>query len=792
MLRNYFKTALRQLWKSKLFTAVNLIGLSVGLASIMALLIGVYMYYTTDNMHKDKNRMYFLKTIDKTGEKGYTLTTYPLLGEILRTCPEVEAATHIQQWYSPWLKNGDKELQENTFFVDTGFFKVFSFPLKYGNPEIALKEKYSVVLSDKTARGLFGNINPVGKVIYADDTAQLTVTGVLEPIPANSTLRADVFLTTAFLKNDKDFSGAANWYNGFAVNFLKLKPGASIPLFNTKIDKLVKLNYDKSRNTDIVKAFPFAKFKDEGDAITKIIIKGSIATAGFILLIVLVNLINLNAAAMYTRVKEVAVRKIIGSSRKKIIIQFCIENGILVLISLMLAALLFLYVLLPLLNKVYGSRFPDMALNLREDYPFVLSIFAMGIVVAVAAGTLPVIRLISLPVADAVKGRLLKAGSSKYLRNVFITVQFALAVVFICITVILNRQIDYMKNASLGFDKDHTVTASLDLSFKDPKADSSYFSMVLNELKSNPDIKGISTSSVIPTAYDDNYNTYYDPATNKEVSMRHAGVDAGYITTFGISLVEGRNFNDDLAASEKSSLMINRKAMQALGWTSIEGKQLKQRGDNTTYKVVGVMENFNYQNMQSGIEPVLHWYTGKPGLFNNYLSLNIRGHKKAIMTKLEHYFRSMPSRRTFAYDYMDERVSNQYKLIDGVLKITNFVALLTIIVSCMGMFGLISLFAKQRVKEIGVRKALGATVSGIVMLLSKDFILFVGIACLIAFPVAWWAMNAWLQDFANHITIHLWMFAISGIIAVVIAALTVSIQALKAAVANPVKSLRTE
>jgi putative ABC transport system permease protein len=788
------KAAFRQLWNNKLFSAVNIIGLSVGLASVMALLIGVYMYLTSDNMHLDKDRMYYLKTTSASGNE-YMQTTYPLLDEILKACPEVEGGTHAQGWNAPWLKYGENEIQENTKYVDTGFFRVFSFPLKYGNANTALRDKFSVVISDKIATVLFGKENPVGRVITADDTLQLTVTGVLEPIPTNSSVRAEAFLTTQLLKSNAEFAQNADWYNGFASNYLKLRPGADIKAFNARVNKIVALNYAEGRKTDKIRAVPFANMRNEAGPIVNVIIKGSIGTALFILLIVVVNLLNLNTAGMYNRSREVAVRQIIGSGRLNILKQFCLENALVVFTSLVLATLLFTNILLPQLNNMYGTRFGNFSIDIARDYPFLLVFVCIGIVITIAAGTLPALKLVSLRVSDAVKGKMGRTGNHHLVRDVFIGLQFTLAIVFICITFILNRQIHFMKSASTGFNRDDVSVVSLDLAFKNNESATAHFGTLVNKLKAKPYVKAISTNATIPSAYWENFNNYVDPLTNKELSLRHAAADAGYLSTFEIPLVEGRNFNDALEATEKHSVMINRAAMNAFGWKTAVGKQLKEKGsEGATYNVIGVMEDFHYQDMQKGIEPLLHWYGGKPALtYNNYLTLRTdAGHEKELISFLQAEFKEMPSRRPFKFERMDDLVGRQYELVDGILKTTNFVAMLTIIISCMGMFGLISLFAKQRVKEIGIRKVLGAKVGQVVLLLSKDFARLIVIACLVAFPVALITMRNWLQSFAYRINIEWWMFAIAGSLALLIAFLTVGFQATRAAIANPVNSLRTE
>ncbi|HEY6081832.1 MAG TPA: ABC transporter permease [Chitinophagaceae bacterium] len=793
MFSNYFKTAFRQLLRNKLFSIVNIVGLSTGFAGIMALSILVYQYITADDNQKDISEMYYLKTLTADGGQ-YTSTTYPLLGEIVKTCPEVAAATHIQHWHNPWLKYNGKEFQETTSFVDTGYFKVFPFPFSYGNPATALKDKYSIVLSKEIAEKFFGDKDPVGKIITADDTLQLRVTGVLRHVPSNSTMRPTVVLPTALLEDNPDFRNGANWYNGFARNYLRLKNGSDPKKLDAEIAGIVKLNYAPGRKGDKVFAVPFSKISQENGALIPVIIKGAAGAGIFILLIILVNLINLNTASLYSRAKEVAVRQMIGGSKKGIVLQFCFENGLIVLISVILAWILFSLLLLPGINDLVRDKFGEIEPGISRDYPLMLLFAGIGLLFTVLAASLPAWRLASVKVADTVKGRL-ASGNYKNgsVRNIFITIQFVLAITLICITIILNRQINYMKTAAPGFNKDNVAVVNLDLAFRDRKSADTRFESILNDLKNNPHVKSVSTNGVIPTAYYENFNIYYDPATGKEVRLRHAGADAGYLPTYQVPLIQGKNFDDALAASEKSAIIINRSAMKAFGWTDAVGKQIKQKGNTTIYTVVGVMEDFHYSDLQNPIEPLLQWYAGKPSLENRYLSVRIYpGYVKPVMKQLEKAFKSMPSRRNFSYEMMSDKVDGQYALLSGILKVTDGIALLTILIASMGLFGLVSLFAKQRIKEIGIRKVLGANVAGIVQLLSGDFLLLIGIAIVIASPIAWYIMKNWLQDFAYHISIQWWMFAIAGTLALLISLITVSFQTVKAAVANPVESLRSE
>ena len=793
MFKNYFKTAYRQLLKNKLFSIVNIVGLSTGLASIMALSLLVYQYLTTNSNQKDIDQMYYLKTSTPAGSQ-YTSTTYPLLGEIVKNCPEVEAATHIQQWYFPWLKYADKEFQETTAFVDTGYFKVFQYPFKYGNAGSALKGKFSIVLSEEIAEKFFASENPVGKILTADDTLQLTVTGVLQHVPSNSTIRPTILLSTAILEANPDFKNGANWYNTFADNYLRLRKNSDPQKLDVKIADIVKLNYAPDQKDNRVFAVPFSKITQENSTLIGVIIKGAVGAGIFILLIILLNLINLNTAAMYSRAKEVAVRQMIGSSKKNIIMQFCIENGLIVFISVVLAWIFFSLLLLPNVNDLVKDKFGEIETGIIKDYPLIILFTGIGLLFTVLAASLPALKLAAVKVTDAVKGKLTsgnyKSGSH---RNIFITVQFVFAITLICVTIILNSQIRFMKSSSPGFNKDDVAVINLDLAFRDQKSASTRFESILNELKSNSHVKAVSTNRVVPTAYWQDFNNYYDPATNKEVNLRQAPADAGYLPTYQIPLIQGKNFDDALAGSQKNTVLINRSTMNAFGWKDAVGKQIKSKGDPDVYTVIGVTENFHYEDLQNSIGPIIQWYSGKPSLQNKYLSVHTdAGYVKPVVQQLERAFKTMPSRRSFSYELMSDKVDQQYNLLDSILKVTNFIAVLTILIASMGMFGLIALFAKQRIKEIGIRKVLGASVAGIIKLLSKDFLILVILAIVIATPVAWYIMNRWLQDFAYRINISWWMFLIAGLIAIIIALITISFQAIRAATANPVKSLRTE
>ncbi|PHN95340.1 ABC transporter permease [Maribacter sp. 6B07] len=794
MLRNHLKLSFRNLWKNRLLSSLNLLGLSIGVGGVLTLMFSVYAYYVADNMIPDQEHIYYLKTHLADGN-DYNEAVYPLLDKIKSTSPEVVAGTHLHGWGNIWLEVGDNEFQKTTTYADPEFFNVFALPLKYGNHNSALNEKYSIVLTDKVSKQLFGEENPVGKSLIAADTLNLTVTGVLEPISPYSSFRLDILMPNTILKDNIAFKNQNNWDSSFSPVFMKLRSDANIQQFEKRVGQLVKENYEDPTVISRMEVIPHNNVRIDSIPVVEIIIAGNIATSIFVLLLVLVNLLNLNTSTMFRRTKDIAVRKILGGGKKGVITQFCLENGILVLLSILISGGLFFGFLLPKLNDIFGAEFGEINFSLANDYPVVIGAILLGVLVTLIVGILPTLRFISLPVSQGIKGKIDSAKGSFILRNTFIIIQFSIAILFICVAVILNSQISFMKKADLGFEREHVIVGNIDLDFKDLDAAKSSFKALLNDLEANPYVTNVATSQAIPSDYYFNYTRFYDANTDRDVRLRRSFTDAGYLSTLKIPIVKGRNFSKEMDGVEERPVIINRTAMAAFGWTTIEGKRLKfKKDDFIGNPVVGVMEDFHYQDLQNAVEPLVHYYRSEDDLDKHrYLTVRVvDGKEKEVKDMIASAFSKIDSRKNYSQNDLSEKVSGQYRLMDGMLKTVNVVALLTIFISCLGMFGLISFMAKRRIKEIGIRKVLGASVLKIVVLLSKDYMILVGIAAFVAFPVAWYMMNAWLGGFAYSISIQWWMFALAGCIALCITAFTLGAQAIKAARANPVKSLRTE
>jgi putative ABC transport system permease protein len=793
MFKNYLKIALRSLWKNRLFTGINVLGLSLGLACATVLILFVQRSITFDQFHKDTDQIYFVQMEGKDGR--YNQTVYPILGQLLKTYPEMETGTHIQGWNNAWINYNGKDIQQDTKYVEDSFFDIFSFKLKYGDPKTALKRRESVVISGQVAESLFGDRNPVGEVVTVNDTSAFTVTGVLEPIPANSSIQFEVLVPIANLEANTNFASNADWYNTFATVYLKLKKGSDVTKLESQFPAFVKthfLSYLQNRRIHLTPIKDFIYFQNPS---FKWLIYGAVTIVIFILFIISINLINLTTAISFTRAKEIAVRKVTGSTLRQILIQFWTESGIVLVASLIISLVIGLQYLVPKFNEFRKERM-QLEFNWSQDYVTILTLTGIICVIAFLAGTYPALYLNRMDIRDTIKGKISNKPQSKgRLRSGLIVVQFVISFGLVIGAVTVRKQISFMREANLGYEKDKVVVVQADMQYENEEAAMSQFKPILAALKENAAIQQVATSGVVPTKYRNNYNTYLpeaDPA--KEVRFKHVGTGSKYAETYGIKLLEGRDFSDELDKNgENHPVVINESAMKAMGWRSAVGKRLRQKNNPEVYTIVGVMKDFHYQDLKEKIEPLLHWYEGPAGL-NTYLSIKFHDIDQAgnILADLERKMKKIPAKKPFKFFYLAEEIHRQYNHLDGIWKMLNFVTSLSIIIALAGIFGLITLAANQRTKEVGIRKVLGSGIMAIVILLSKDFVVLVLISVLIGAPLGYAFMTSYLAGFEYHVVVEWHIFAITGVIAVVLTLLTVGFQSIRSALMDPVKSLRNE
>lgn len=793
MLKNYFKIAIRSLWKNRMFTGINLLGLSLGLASAGVLILFTQRGVTFDSFHKNNEQLYFVQTEGKDGR--YNQTVYPILDQLVKTFPEIETGTHVQGWNNVWINYKGKDIQGDTKYVDTTFFDVFSFKLKYGNPQTALKRRESILLNQEVAKVLFGSKNPVGETVTVNDTLSFTVTGVLDPVPSNSSIQFEVLVPIANLEANKNFAENADWYNTFARVYLKVKKDTDIPKLEAKFPAFAKTHFSDEVKDRKIRVAPLTAYIHYENPGFKWLIYGSIAIAGFIILIISINLINLNTAISFTRAKEIAVRKVTGSTLKQILIQFWTESGIVLIASLFLSVLVGIFYLVPQFNEFRKERM-QLIISWEQDYITILTLVGIITLIAAVAGTYPALYLNRLDIRDTIKGKLTnKPQSGGWRRGTLIVIQFVISFGLVIGAITVRKQIIFMREASLGFDKTGVVVVQADMQYKNEEAAMSQFKPILDDLNQDSRVKSVSTSGVVPTKYWSNYNAYLpEGATDKEIRVKHVGTGARYAETFGIKMLEGRDFSDELDKNQAyKHVVINESAMKALGWKSAVGKRLRQKSNPEIYTVVGVMKDFHYQDLKEKIEPLLHWYEGPEGL-NSYVTIKFHNiiHAKQVLADLESKMKKIPAKKPFRYFYLTDEISRQYNHLDGIWKMLNFVTTLSVIIALAGIFGLITLAGNQRTKEVGIRKVLGASVAGIAVLLSRDFVVLVLISVAIGVPVGYGFMVNYLSSFEYHISVEWYIFALVGLSALLLTIMTVSIQSIRTAVMDPVKSLRAE
>ncbi|MCF0073359.1 ABC transporter permease [Dyadobacter sp. CY261] len=793
MLQNYFKIAFRTLWKNRLFTAINVLGFSLGLASAGVLILFIQRGITFDTFHRDNDRIYFVQTTDAGGR--YNQTVYPILEQLVKTYPEIETGTHVQGWNNVWLNYKGKDLQKTTKYVDSTFFDVFSFKLKYGDPATALKRKQSVVLDGLVAEALFGDRNPLGETVTVEDSMSFTVTGVLEPVPANSSIQFEVLLPISNLEDNKGFASNADWYNTFATVYLKLRKDANAKKLEAKFPVFAKSHFHADGQKRQIRIAPLEEYIHYENPNFRWMIYGAITIAVFIVLIISINMVNLNTAMSFTRVKEVAVRKVTGSTLGQVLAQFWTEAALVLLGSLLIAAMFGVLYLVPQFNEFRQGRM-QLVVNWQQDSTTLLTLMGIIAIIAFVAGTVPAAYLNKLDLRDTLKGKISgKPASGNWTQGTLIVVQLVIAIVLVIGAIAVRWQINYMRQADTGFRGENIIVVASDLQYKDESVALARFVPILDELKQNSKIQSMATSGVVPTRYRNNYNTYTPEGVDqKDIRLRHVGTSTDYTSTYGIEIVEGRDFSEALdKKGDQHPVVINEAARKAFGWTAAVGKRLRQGNNPDVYTVIGVMKDFHYGPLKERIEPLLHWYDGPPSL-NSYLTLKFADVSKAksVLAGLEKQMKKIPSKRPFQFFYMQEELGKQYNDLDGIWKMVNFVTLLAIVIALAGIFGLISLAASKRTKEIGIRKVLGASVQGIAMLLSRDFVILLVIALLVGLPLAYTFVIKYLASFEYHVNLPWYVFALVALGALALTVSTVGFQGIKAALADPVKSLRSE
>jgi len=787
MFRNYLKVAFRNLWKNKGFSFINIIGLAVGMASAVVILLWIQNEVSYDGFHAKRDRIYEAwNRAEFSGElHSWNTTPKVLAAAMQRDFPEVEHACRVD-WSGRLLFSvGDKRLMIRGNVVDSDFLQVFTFPLLEGSPLTALNEGHSIVVTKSLARTLFGKKEAMGKIVRIDNKDNYTVTGVLEDLPNNTRFNFDYLLPWAHLRRSGDDDGG--WGSNSTRTYVLLRSNASLSSIAPKM-KVIKTRYDSTEKKWEMFLYPMSRWRlysdfkggvEDGGRIVFVRLFGIVA--GFILLIACINFMNLSTARSERRAKEVGIRKVVGAPRGRLIAQFIGESVLLSFLAALLAIGIVL-VSLPGFNE------------LTQKHLFVpfgsvwFWVCAVGFILftGLLAGSYPAFFLSSFQPVKVLKGTFRAANALVTPRKVLVVLQFTFAIILIICTMIVTQQINHARDREVGYERAnmlyHFMTGDI----------AKNYTVIRQELLSSGVASSVNrTNSPWTQRYSDTWGfewTGKDPADKTDFIQECA--DEGVVATMGVKLVQGRDLDLVHYPTDSFGILLNESAAKAMHFKDAIGQRIKN--NDIDFHVVGVIRDFIIESPYTPITPMViegakqPWYNVVNIRFNN------KNATEANLKKTEAIFRKYNPQYPFEYQFVDEEYTRKFDDEKRIGTLAGLFAALTIFISCLGLFGLATYMAENRIKEIGVRKVLGASVAGITTLLSKDFLTLVAISFVVAAPIAWYAMYKWLQEYPYRVKIEWWVFALAAGLSIVISLLTVSFQAIRAGLANPARSLRSE
>jgi len=788
MIRNYFKTAWRSLVKNRFYSLVNMTGLTAGLAVGILILLWVQDELSFDRFHHQASNIYRLENWAGTGSSRqiWTRTVAPIAEIGKRELPEINDAVRISYNGMFTLFNyQDKTINEQrTQFADPTLFSLFDFPLVKGNPANPFPDNHSIILTESTARRYFGDENPIGKILAGNDNNAFKVSGIIRDIAKNSSIQGDMFLPISlrFEKMYQDRTDGRTKDNDFSEfnyeTYFLLQPTANIANLTIKLRNIHLRN--KPNDTDLTYLLqPLADmhlYQADGS-------NGGIETvrmfsiiALLILVIACINYVNLSTARSMLRAKEVSMRKIVGAARSQLFIQFVIETALLFLLASFLATGL-LYVLLPAYNQLSDK---ELVLDLFDYHLWqVIGLTILGTLVA--SSVYPAILLSSFEPLRALRGRVSARLSEAAFRKVLVVTQFTITIILITSTLIIRNQLHYIRSKELGYDKTHVFAFFM-------RDMGQHYDAIKAGLLSQPGVTAVTRAdaNIVQLGAQTGDNEWDGKETGETMFAWPVAIDKDFIPFFRMQMKQGSNFTGSV--SDSLHFILNETAVKTARIKNPIGKRFRLWKRNGT--IIGVVSDFHFASIREKIEPAVFFYNpGQMGAM--YIKTTGKDADQAIAAAQRSWKQYNPD-YPFDYAFLDNVFANLYKSEQKTGVLFNVFATIAILISCLGLFGLATFTAQVRTREIGVRKVLGASVTSIVTLLSKDFVKLVLIALVLASPIAWYAMNRWLQDFAYRIDIAWWVFAVAGLLAVGIALLTVSFQSVKAALMNPVKSLRSE
>lgn len=786
MLLNYLKIAFRNLARNKAFSFINIFGLSIGMASAMLILLWIQHEYSYDTFHANKDRIY--EAWNRTNFNGkvqaWNTTPKVLASAMQSDNPEVEAVARVNWSTGRLFKVGEKSLTAFGNVVDSTFLQVFSFKMMKGNPQTALMDPAGIIITESLARKLFGDEDPMGKTIAMDVTTPVVVKGILEDLPKNSRFDFEYIMPWARLRadgNDDTF-----WGNNSTETYVMLRKEAKLDAVAQRI-KGFRKKYDKEEPQGEFFLYPLSRWRlfsrfengvESGGFIEFVRLFGIIA--GFILLIACINFMNLSTARSERRAREVGIRKVIGAQRVSLIGQFLGESMLISFIAGVIG-LFFVQLALPAFNQLTDKHVSIPFL----DYRFWLAIFGFMIITGMLAGSYPAFFMSSFRPVTVLKGTFRKANALITPRKVLVVLQFTFAIVLIIATIVVRNQINYAKERKPGYNQTNLGYVFLTEDLQ------KHYDALKDELINQGIASSVTkTSAPMTEGWSNSWGFSWegkDPE-DKTVIDRYCADDK-VAQTMGLELVAGRDLDLKTYRTDSFAMLLNESAVKLMGFRDPVGQIIKD--GERDWKVVGVFKDFVLNSPYRNMEPMI--IEGAGAWFNCiHLRLNPTKSTEENLKAAEKLFKKYNPNYPFDYKFIDEQYAAKFKSEQRAGTLAGLFAGLTILISCLGLLGLAAYMAENRVKEIGVRKVLGASVTDITTLLSKDFLKLVGVAFIIASPLAYWAMYTWLKDYPYRINIPITAFVLAGALSMMIALITVSSQAIRAAMANPVKSLRSE
>lgn len=794
MIRFFSKIAWRNLMKDKVFSFINILGLSIGIAVCLMIFLFIMNEFSFDRFHKNGDRIYRVtRGFNANGkESSVSYLSWPYAPALLNDFKgEIVKAVRVNP-NDDLIKANNKSFHEmHVLDVDSDFFTLFSFPLLRGNAATVLKDPNDVVMTETTAKKYFGSIDDaMGKTILMDKTLPLKVTGIAKDVPSNSHLTFDVVMP---LRTDNKAPTTSQWISNGLFTYVLLDKNASaqsiqhrLPQFVNKYlaDAAIKYGYKVTLSLVPLKDVYFENITFDGASIRhgdKTVVYIFISIAAFILLIACINFMNLSTIRAVDRSKEVGLRKVLGALRNNLVGQFIGESVLIAAISCVLAVGLLLLAM-PWYNQLLGYTL-TVSWNTWPIYLFLVSVI---LIVGFLAGSYPAFFLSAFSPIQALKGKLKLGKGGALFRQGLVVVQFSISILLIVGTIIITRQMSYVKNKQLGYDKEQTLLVRID-----NNDIYNHMQAFKTNLQNSGAVKSVSLMSGEPGGFFDT-QLFDVEGRNDKWSANTEYADFQFVQAFGLKIIAGRDFSPEFPSDTLQSVLINRTAAAKLGWTPDQaiGKWIKNTfRDSLRRHVVGVVEDFNFLSLKQNMAPLVI----SPAPDRRVIAIKLQaGNIQAGIDAAKNEYMKQAGAYPFEYRFLDQQFNELYQTDLRQQTILTVFAGLAIFVACLGLFGLASFAATKRFKEIGVRKVLGSSVRAIVMLLSRDLLKPVLIATLIALPIGYFAMNKWLQGFAYKTTLSWWIFGLAAFITFAIALITVSIKAVKAAVANPVKSLRVE